>query len=184
MATGILPSNKAIQGVVRGVDLGLTNTNRYMPHNCIVCGRVRWVMMVRGQPENKQCVSCASRSRRGNRAGAWKGGKIKTRQGYTQILLPLDDFFFSMTNKDGYVMEHRLVMAKSLGRNLHRWEIVHHKNSVRSDNRLGNLQLVTDDRHSQITILENRILYLEKRVTLLEAENVILRADEASVYPG
>jgi len=81
-----------------------------------------------------------------------------------------------MTNKQGYVPEHRLVMAKQLGRCLHRWELVHHKNHIRDDNRIENLQLVSDDRHQQITILENEINHLKRRVTLLEAENVLLRA--------
>jgi len=45
----------------------------------------------------------------------------------------------------------------------------------KQDNRIGNLQLVSDDRHNQITILENRIQFLEQRVTMLEAENILLK---------
>ncbi len=111
---------------------------------------------------------------KGSRSCRWKGGQRMT-FGYIEVTLFENDFFFRMANKRGYVREHRLVMAKHLGRCLQCWEIVHHINHIRTDNRIENLQLVTDDRHKQITILEKRITYLEKRIALLEAENVILR---------
>lgn len=98
-------------------------------------------------------------------------GKRYLANGYVVIVLSQDDFFCSTANrKTGHIYEHRLVMAQHLGRNLHTWEIVHHKNHIKDDNRIGNLQLVSDDRHKQITLLEGRINDLEKQVRLLKLQ--------------
>lgn len=74
------------------------------------------------------------------RHGSWKGGVVSFGK-YRGILLPPDSPFRDMAPVNGYVMEHRLVMAKHLGRSLHKDETVHHINGDPLDNRIENLQL-------------------------------------------
>lgn len=87
------------------------------------------------------------RVRIGAKNPRWKGG-LAVMRGYKLVLLPEDDFFRPMARKDGYVLEHRLVMAKSLGRCLHSWELVHHRNGIKTDNRIEKLLLVLTGIHN------------------------------------
>lgn len=43
--------------------------------------------------------------------------------------------------KKGEMFEHTFVMSQYLGRGLHKHETIHHKNGIRHDNRLENLEL-------------------------------------------
>ena len=105
-----------------------------------------------------------------------------SKDGYRYIPLPPDSFFHSMAGtRHGYVREHRLVMAQSLGRCLQPWEIVHHKNRDKLDNRRKNLTIELVNNHNQLTIMQNRIAILEKRITLLEVENIALKDEIRSV---
>lgn len=79
---------------------------------------------------------------KGDQHPRWKGGKMDDGQGYIKILCPSHP-----NNNQGYVLEHRLIVEKNIGRLLKANEIVHHKNGVRDDNRLENLQLMTIGEH-------------------------------------
>jgi hypothetical protein len=43
--------------------------------------------------------------------------------------------------------EHRVIMEEILGRPLHRWEHIHHKNGLKNDNRPENLEIVINTKH-------------------------------------
>lgn len=78
---------------------------------------------------------------RGADHGAWKGGRVRIGKYWAVMLFPGDPFWEMATTANGYVLEHRLVMARSLGRALTSRETVHHINGDHADNRLANLQL-------------------------------------------
>lgn len=71
----------------------------------------------------------------------WKGGRHKDGSGYWAVRVPADDPLASMRRTNGYVTEHRLVVARALGRPLLPSETVHHIDGDRANNRLENLQL-------------------------------------------
>jgi len=170
----------SIGDIAKGQYISKAPGVKYQWLACVECGIERWVNFSSTHSPAPRCYRCgnktpgcrekqsAARCHLGAGNPNWKGGRIKTTDGYILIRVLPEDFFYPMARTIGYVFEHRLVMAKYLGRNLHRWEIVHHKGirckgiKNRSDNLRDNLQLVSDLGHNQITTLEMRIAYLER----------------------
>jgi len=80
----------------------------------------------------------------GEQNPAWKGGVTYKRPkgnyiGPRYVRCPPE--LLAMARSDGYVMEHRLVMAQWVGRPLTRTECVNHINHNPRDNRRENLEL-------------------------------------------
>lgn len=71
----------------------------------------------------------------------WIGGRLPVGNGYWRIWVSPDDPMAEMRTHQGYVLEHRLVMARALGRPLRRTETVHHIDDDKANNAPGNLEL-------------------------------------------
>ena len=157
-----------------GFEIGYKGRYKYIWSACAYCGKERWVFLHHGLPTSNRCLQCAGVARIGKylaeESPNWKGGRSISKQGYVDLYIRNDDFYFPMvhkyTRKGGYVSEHRLVMAKHLGRCLQRKEIVHHFNGVRSDNGLENLGLVTLNNHQHNTLVK----MFRKRIRDLEGQ--------------
>ena len=86
----------------------------------------------RDEVNRKMCVK-----RRGQKSPLWKGGRFVDKSGYVRLHNPSHP----NCDKKGYVAEHVLVMSNFLKRPLEKGELVHHKNGVKNDNRIENLEL-------------------------------------------
>lgn len=178
-----------IGDIRKGKEIDKPGRCRYIWWACPECGVEHWVEYLffkNGKYKGRgMCASCGRFNHDGEKSQGW------LKQGYRVVILGKRDFFYPMTRDRGRILVHRLVMAKHLNRCLLAWEIVHHKNGVRDDNRLENLELtasigehirehskgykdgylkgLTDGRTKQIEELKQQVI-------LLEAENTALNA--------
>lgn len=106
--------------------------------------------------------------------GRYKGRRrFDKKTGYWFVgLYPGDDMYEygRNTGRHGhvkYILEHRYVIMRHLGRPLHTWEHVHHRNGIKTDNRLENLEVVDPKSHATITQLQHENIRLRNEIDRL-----------------
>jgi hypothetical protein len=108
--------------------------------------------------------------RNGHLHKGWKGGRTENKDGYIEI------YSYGHPNAKKhthYILEHRLVVEKDLGRFLLKTEVVHHKNGVKTDNRLENLELFESNaKHLAATLKGNVPKWTEQGKANILAANL------------
>lgn len=118
------------------------DTGHYCSRTC--CGKAKaWLKQYSANGKGKRRPGTGMA---GAKNPAWKGGLTYFKRKGKYAGQPIKyvrcpERFKPMARKDGYVMEHRLLVAVEIGRPLLRSECVHHTNHDATDNRLENLIL-------------------------------------------
>ncbi len=173
-------------GEVRQSDKG--SKCKYVWCKCPDCGNGKWTHVATGTMEDgitskTRCLACVivftAKSRK-HQAGT----RRKNREGYIELYLNEDDPLAVMVGKNSRaVPEHRYIIAKQLGRPLHKWENVHHKNGKRDDNRPENLELWAKPQPYGQRVDDLLIAYLNE-MTKEQLNELLARTIHASTQSG
>lgn len=112
-------------------------------HKCCCCKKMFYLSPSMVKKRNFCSKKCFYQYNRGENAYQWKG-KYYNEVGYIVVK---DE---SGRRKSGYVYEHRKIMEEHLGRFLKKNESVHHKNGIKDDNRIENLEIINPSDHARI----------------------------------
>lgn len=113
--------------------------------------RIKWLTRHGSYAYHPYCSVCLSEAGKQGGRGNVKSKKSPSSPNAVPTELPFEEWP-RKTTKEGYVLvrpngthrwrlEHRVVAEMNIGRPLHKWEVVHHKNGVRSENDWSNLEI-------------------------------------------
>lgn len=128
-------------------------SNKHM-RNISKLGRSSWT---------EESYKSYSEKMSGKNNSAWKGGVTIFRKhgnysGVKYIRCPKE--YLQMARKDGYIMEHRLIVAQQLNRILLRQEVVHHIDHDPTNNNIKNLMLFANNKLHKMYEAGHKVSYL------------------------
>lgn len=118
--------------------------------------RLGKVSGMKGKKHSEETRKKMSIDRSGNKSYRWKGGILTDRNGYIYEYCPNHPSTVNV-----HVPQHRLIMEKKVGRYLFKHETVHHKNGIRNDNRIENLELWSSS-HPKGQRIEDKIKWAKE----------------------
>lgn len=107
---------------------------------CEHCGKIARVYRGASAQKPRFCsLTCLGFAQRGEANPAFSGGRHMLKTGYMVVLAPDDP----EADSRGYVLEHRMVIRRAIGRMLLPGEVVHHKDGDKTNNNPVNLFVFT-----------------------------------------
>lgn len=110
----------------------------------------------------------------------WNDGRMITEDGYVKVRVGKDH---PLADPNGYAYEHLLVWVSAGHPRPPRGWTLHHENECKSDNRLGNLELLTRAEHNRLHLAE-RTRDARGRLVGKKAAGRLLDGVEHNGFPG
>lgn len=130
---------------------------------------------------SRSCMDAGQSRKTGEQAARWAGGVSRHHAGY--LLEHAPDH--PAASARGYVLQHRLVMERHLGYLLPGDAVVHHRNGIKDDNRIENLELRSNGEHVSSHVRQlTREQVREIRARVASGESKLSVARSLSLTPS